>query len=186
MQIGHQLIANIEAMNNDRKKAAQAEEGHLAETAHLKEKIAEVASLQEALQKEGQISTDLRATLEEERKKAEAEVFELKVQIPTLISKAMVWAVEEFKTSSEMRDLKVEFGQAAFIKGFELCQEKVVGKYPELDLGFLDEAFDDEAGPSEAAAGLPPVETSSTAAAATADLSGVPSSPTFAPKVRNL
>ena len=96
---------------------------------------------------------------------------------------AMVRAAEEFKTSSEMRDLKVEFGQAAFIKGFELCQEKVIEKFPELDLGFLDEASDDEAGPSEAAAGLPPVETSSTAAA---DLSGAPSSPTFAPEVRNL
>ncbi|XP_073116547.1 uncharacterized protein [Elaeis guineensis] len=89
----------------------------------------------------------------------------------------MVWAVEEFKTSSEMRDLKVEFGQAAFNKGFELCQEKVVGKFSKLDLGFLDEASDDEAGPSEAAVGLPLAETSSTAAA---DLPGALSSPTSA------
>ena len=126
MQIGHQLIANIEAMNNAKKDAAQVEEGRLAEAAHLEEKIVEVASLQEVLQKEGRTSTDLRATLEEERKKAEAEVSELKVQILTLVSETMVRVVEEFKTSFEMRDLKVEFGQAAFIKGFELCQEKVV------------------------------------------------------------
>ena len=52
LQIGHQLLANIEAMNNARKEATQAEEGHLTEAAHLKEKIIEVASLQEALQKE--------------------------------------------------------------------------------------------------------------------------------------
>ena len=83
-----------------------------------KEKIAEVASLQEVLQKEGRTSVDLRATLEEERKRAEAEVFELKAQISTPVSEAMVRAVEEFKTSYEMRDLKVEFGQATFIKGF--------------------------------------------------------------------
>ncbi|XP_073103685.1 uncharacterized protein [Elaeis guineensis] len=181
-EIGHQLIANIEAMNNAKKEAVQAEEGRLAEAVRLKEKIAEVASLQQAPQKEGQTSADLRATLEEERKKAEAEVSELKAQIPTLVSEAMVRAVE-FKISSEMRDLKVQFGQAAFIKSFELCQEKVVGKFLELDLGFLDEASDDEAGPSEAAASLPPAGTSSTAAA---DLSGAPSSPTSVPEVRNL
>ena len=52
MQIGHELIANIEAMNNARKEATQMEEGHLAEAARVKEKIVEVASLQEALQKE--------------------------------------------------------------------------------------------------------------------------------------
>ena len=78
LQIGHQLIANIEVMNNAKKEVAQVEEGRLAEAAHLKEKIVEVTSLQEALQKEGQTSVDLRAALEEERKKVEAEVFELK------------------------------------------------------------------------------------------------------------
>ena len=49
MQIGHQLITNIEAMNNAKREVAQAEEGHLAEAARLNEKIVEVASLQEAL-----------------------------------------------------------------------------------------------------------------------------------------
>ncbi|XP_073099535.1 uncharacterized protein [Elaeis guineensis] len=173
-------------MNNAKKEAAQAEEGRLAEAAHLKEKIVEVASLQEVLQKEGQTSTDLRAALEEERKKAEVEVSELKAQIPTLVSEVMVRAVEEFKTSFETRDLKVHFGQATYIKGFELCQEKVVRKFSELDLGFLDEASDDEAGPSEATAGLSPVGTSSTAAAAATDLPGAPSSSTSALEVRNL
>ena len=86
------------------------EEGRLAEATHLKEKIVEVTSLQEALQKEEQTLTDLRAALEEERRKVEVEVSKLKEQIPTLVSEARAQAVEEFKTSSEMRDLNVKFG----------------------------------------------------------------------------
>ena len=78
MQIGHPLVANIEVVKIAKREAARAEEGHLAEAAHLEEKIAEVTSLQEALQKEGQTSSYLRAALEEERKKAEAEVSELR------------------------------------------------------------------------------------------------------------
>ena len=68
--------------------------------------------------------TDLRATLEEERKKAEAEVSKLKAQIPTLISEAMVRAVEEFKTSSKMRDLKVEFGQTPSLRASNFTKRR--------------------------------------------------------------
>ena len=94
--------------------------------------------------------------------------------------------MEEFKASSEMEDLKIQFGQDAFIKGFELCQEKVAGRFFELDLGFLNEASDDEARPSEVASGPPPIGTSSTAAAVADDLLGMPSPSTSAPEVRNL
>ena len=170
-------------MNNAKKEAAQAEEGRQAEVAHLKEKIVEVTSLQEVLQKEEQTSMDLKAALEEERRKAEAEVSKLKEQILILVSEARAQAVEEFKTSSEMRDLNIKFGQATFIKGFELCQEKVVRKFFELDLSFLDEVSDDEAGPSEATVDLPPAETSSTAATVATDLLGASSSSTSAPEV---
>ena len=183
-----------------KREAAHAEEGHLVGATHLEEKIAKVLSLWEVLEKERQTSSDLRTVLEEERGKAEAEVsalkvqvFELKVQvselkawIPSLVSEARARAVEEFKASSEMEDLKVQFGQDAFIKGFELCQEKVVGRFLELDLDFLNDASDDEAGPSEAAVGPLPVETSSTTAAAADDLPGTPSPSTSAPEVRNL
>ena len=97
------------------------------------------------------------------------------MQIPSLVSEVGARAVEKFKTSFEMEDLQVQFSQDAFIKCFELYQEKVAGKFPKLDLGFLDEASDDEVGPSEAAVGPPPVGTSSTTAAATTDLSGASS-----------
>ncbi|XP_073102457.1 uncharacterized protein [Elaeis guineensis] len=52
LEIGHQLITNIEAINNAKKEAAQTEEGRQTEAARLKEKVAEVASLREALLKE--------------------------------------------------------------------------------------------------------------------------------------
>ena len=135
------------------------EEHRRVEVAHLKEKAAEVVALQEALEKEKQTS-------EETARKAEAEVANLAEQIPVLVSEARALAVEEFKASAEMRDLNVKFGQEAFIKGFELCQEKVVKKFPELDLSFLGEASEDEAGPSP------------TATATAAPLPGTPSSPT--------
>ena len=153
-------------INNAKKEVAQAEEGCQAEAAHLKEKVAEVMSLQEVLQKEGQTSADLKAALQEEIRKAEAEVSKLKEQIPTLVSEARAQAVEEFKASSEMRDLNIKFGQATLIKGFELCQEKVVRKFSELDLSFLGEASEDKAGPSP------------TATTTAAPLLGQPNSPT--------
>ena len=84
MQIRHQLIANIEAAKIAKKEAARAEEGRLAGAVCLEEKIAEVLSLQEVLEKEEQISSDLRTTLEEERGKAEAEISALRAQVSEL------------------------------------------------------------------------------------------------------
>nr|XP_029117889.1 uncharacterized protein LOC114913355 [Elaeis guineensis] len=167
-------------MNKAKKDAAQAEEGRQVEATHLKEKAAEVVSLREALEREKQTSTDLKAASEEMMRKAEAEISDLKEQIPTLVSEARVQAVE-FKISVEMRDLNVKFGQAAFIRGFELCKEKMVKKFPELDLSFLDEASEDGAGPLEAAAGLPLAGTP-TAAATAAYLPRALSSSTSVPE----
>ncbi|EHA8586930.1 hypothetical protein COCNU_scaffold001180G000010 [Cocos nucifera] len=67
------------------------------------------------------------------------------------ISEAMTRAVAKFKTCLEMRNLNIEFGQKAFIKGFELCEGRIARRFPELDLDFLKEEEDDvEAGPSNA------------------------------------
>ena len=111
--------------------------------------------------------------MEEMVRRAEAEVANMAEQIPTLVSEARGQAVEEFKASTEMKKLKVEFGQAAFNKGFELCQEKMVMKFFELDLSFLDKASEEEAGPS-------------TAVAATADHPPKVPSPPVDPEVRDL
>ena len=78
------------------------------------------------------------------------------------------------------------FRSDAFIKGFELCQEKVAGRFPELDLDFLNEVSDDEARPFEVPVGPLPAGTSSTAVAAVDDLPGTPTPSTSALEVRNL
>ena len=68
-------------------------------------------------------------------------------------------AVEKFKVSFEMRDLNVKFSQKAFIKGFELCEDRITSKFPRLNLDFLVEgAPDKEVGPSAAATDLHPTE----------------------------
>ena len=146
------------------------EERRQAEVAHLKEKAVKVVALQEALEREKQAWGEEKRTLEETVRKAEAEVANLAEQISVLVSEVRVLTVEEFKTSTEMRDLNVQFGQEAFIKGFELCQEKVASKFLELDLSFLGEESEDEVG-------LSPATT-----AAAAPLPGMPSSPTPAPE----
>ena len=160
MQIGHQLLAYIEAMSRTRRDILQVEECCRAEVARLQAKTAEVAALQEAMEREKRAREEERQTLEESTRKAEAEVANLAEQIPVLVSEARALAVEEFKASAEMRDLNVQFGQEAFTKGFELCQEKVASKFPELDLGFLEES-EDEAGPSSATTAVAPPAPSS-------------------------
>ena len=171
MQIGHQLLANIEATNRARRDTVQVEERCWAKVARLKEKAAEVVALQEALEREKQAREEEKQTLEETVRKAEAEVANLAEQISVLVLEARVLAVEEFKTSTEMRDLNVQFGQEAFIKGFELCQEKVARKFLELDLSFLGEESEDEVGPSPATTAI------------AAPFLGTPSSPTPASEV---
>ena len=152
MQIGHQLLANIEVTSRARRDIVQVEERCRAEVARLQAKTAEVVALQEALEREKQAREEERQTLEESVRKAEAEVANLAEQILVLVSEARALAVEEFKASAEMRDLKVQFGQKVFIKGFELCQEKVASKFSELDLSFLDKASEDKVRPSPTAA----------------------------------
>ena len=52
MQIGHQLLAYIEAVSRTRRDILQVEERCQAEVARLQAKTAEVVALQEALERE--------------------------------------------------------------------------------------------------------------------------------------
>ncbi|XP_073105546.1 uncharacterized protein [Elaeis guineensis] len=94
LELGHQLLANIETTN-------KTVEGQQAEAAHLKKMALEVAGLREALERERQTSAEQKADLEEMVRRAEAEVANMAEQIPTLISEARSQAVEEFETSIE-------------------------------------------------------------------------------------
>ncbi|EHA8588285.1 hypothetical protein COCNU_scaffold004624G000010 [Cocos nucifera] len=128
----------------------------------MKEKVVKVEDLWKNLRKGELTSVDLQATLaleEERRKKAEARVGKLKDQASKQILKAKIQAVEQFKISSEIRDLNVAFGQEAFQKGYELCEDRVAPKFLKLDLGFLyEEVLDEEAGLSTAAADPSPIK----------------------------
>ncbi|EHA8587534.1 hypothetical protein COCNU_scaffold002525G000040 [Cocos nucifera] len=76
-------------------------------------------------------------------------VAELEAQMSKFILEAVAQAMEEFKTSSKMKDLNITFSQKAFIKGFELYEGRIVQRFFELDLGFLEEEeIDEEVGPS--------------------------------------
>ncbi|EHA8591529.1 hypothetical protein COCNU_scaffold069181G000010 [Cocos nucifera] len=71
------------------------------------------------------------------------------------ISEAKVQAVEKFKVSSEMMDLNIAFSKEAFQKRYKLCEDRVAGKFLELDLDFLyGDVSDEETGPSAIAATL--------------------------------
>ncbi|EHA8591126.1 hypothetical protein COCNU_scaffold033979G000010 [Cocos nucifera] len=83
---------------------------------------------------------------EEKKKEVEIKVAELEVRMLKSISKVATRAIEEFKASFEMKDLNIAFGQKMFIKGFELCEDRVVWKFFELDLSFLEEEPNEEAG----------------------------------------
>ena len=64
-----------------------------AEVAHLKEKAAEVVTIQEDLEREKQAREEEKQTLEETVRKAETEVANLAEQIPVLVSEARILAV---------------------------------------------------------------------------------------------
>ncbi|KAG1362673.1 hypothetical protein COCNU_10G008920 [Cocos nucifera] len=98
------------------------------------------------------------------------------------ISKAMTQAVEEFKTSPEMRNLNVEFGQEAFIKNFELYEGRIARRFLELDLGFFEKEDDVEVRPSNAVVDLSFDELTSGPSKPTAEPTAEVPKPVWEPK----
>ncbi|KAG1370929.1 hypothetical protein COCNU_16G000230 [Cocos nucifera] len=169
-------ICHLQGRVTEEVQAQKVQEGLRAKICHLQgrvtkvehlieEKAADIESLQGALPKKEFVSTRLKAALaleEERRKEAENKVAELKARMAKSISKAMTQAMKEFKTSSEMRNLNVEFSQEAFIKDFELCEGRVAQRFPKLDLSFLEEEEDEvDMGPSDAVVDPPFIEPAS-------------------------
>ncbi|EHA8588961.1 hypothetical protein COCNU_scaffold007421G000020 [Cocos nucifera] len=177
LKSNHQIFIHIKRMHRQEAETLKAKEDLQVEIDYLKakkavevecfawEKAAKVRSLQDVLQKEEFILLRLKAMLaleEERRKEVEIKVIDLEARMVKLILQAMARTVEEFKASFEIRNLNIAFGQQAFIKSFKLCEGRVVRKFFELDLGFLEEEDPDkEAGPSDAAADPTPIEPTS-------------------------
>ncbi|EHA8586783.1 hypothetical protein COCNU_scaffold000934G000020 [Cocos nucifera] len=119
----HHLKAEAEKVQEDlRARSDHQMFTHIKRAHHLKaeaEKVQEDLRARGALRKVEFISVGLKAALalEEERKKeAEIKVTKLKAWMAKSISEAMIQAVEEFKASSKMRNLNVEFGQKCSLK----------------------------------------------------------------------
>ncbi|EHA8587118.1 hypothetical protein COCNU_scaffold001456G000010 [Cocos nucifera] len=78
------------------------------------EKMVESESLHSGLQKKEFVSTSLKVVLaleKERRQEAERRVAGLEAQMSKSISKAVAWAMEEFKASSKMKNLNITFSQ---------------------------------------------------------------------------
>ncbi|KAG1361341.1 hypothetical protein COCNU_09G008040 [Cocos nucifera] len=118
-------------------------------------------SLQRALRKEELVSTGFKAALaleEEKKKEDKIKIVELEVRMSKSILEMATRVVEEFKASFEMKDLNIIFGQNVFIKDFKLYKGRVARRFSKLDLRFLKEEPDEEAGPFGAASDPSPTK----------------------------
>ncbi|EHA8588125.1 hypothetical protein COCNU_scaffold004146G000010 [Cocos nucifera] len=99
----------------------------------------EVKRLQNELREEHCEMAKLRAklALEKEKRKTQEEV-----------STAMERAMQNFKSSKDMEDIKIDFAQEAFLEGFQVCMGRVIKNFSNIDLDHLLEAPEDRADPS--------------------------------------
>ena len=51
---------------------------------------------------------------------------------------AKVVMVEAFRSSTEFRDIKVEYGSASYLQGAKDFKEKVRNRFPDLNLSLLE------------------------------------------------
>ncbi|KAG1327767.1 hypothetical protein COCNU_01G017010 [Cocos nucifera] len=170
LKLGYYLCAHSEAVNLHKVEASKTIQEAQEEIKKVQAKVedpkkasrshsAKVDHLQEALRREEQVSVGLKAALsleEEKQRKAKEEVDAEKER-----------AVEVFKSTKVMEDIKIAFTQEAFLEGFMVCMKRIVKKFPNTDLDFLIEEPGDKVEPSHIDA-VPPIirpdaETSNTA-----------------------
>ncbi|EHA8587391.1 hypothetical protein COCNU_scaffold002054G000010 [Cocos nucifera] len=58
------------------------------------------------------------------------------------------WQVIWSSLGTIHKNLNIKFDQEVFIMDFELCKDRIARRFPELDLGFLEEEKDDVEGVS--------------------------------------
>ena len=134
------------------------------------------------LWREEEASTGLRAALtpsKDKRRRAKEEVGAKREQ-----------AIEVFKSSKAMEDIKIAFVQESFLEGVEICM-RVAKNFFEVDLDLLIDEPSKEADPSNAGAASPITESTLGAPDPAAEAprsifepevaNNVSTSPTFAP-----
>ncbi|KAG1358662.1 hypothetical protein COCNU_08G001080 [Cocos nucifera] len=117
--MGHQLIANIKAVNIHKDEAAKAIEAAQECKAKVGCLSTEVGHLQELLMREELAMVGLKAMLtseEEKRKEDEVKIAGEGEQIIEATEKD----ISSFKSSEEIKNIKVTFAQETFVKGFDL------------------------------------------------------------------
>ncbi|EHA8586720.1 hypothetical protein COCNU_scaffold000795G000010 [Cocos nucifera] len=143
-------LGQEQASKNRTEASRDLKESHAeAEKARAKADVLKVASEihsfevechQNELREERGEMAKLRAELvlkKEEKRKAQEEV-----------SAAMERAVQNFKSSKDMVDIKIDFAQEAFLEGFQVYMGQVIENFPNIDLDHLLEELEDRAGPS--------------------------------------
>ncbi|EHA8586901.1 hypothetical protein COCNU_scaffold001137G000010 [Cocos nucifera] len=84
--------------------------------------------------------------MEEKRKKIEEEVGAEKER-----------AIEAFKSSKAMEDIKIAFTREAFLEGFEICMRRFAKNFADVDLELLTDEPNEEAGAAPESAPKPDV-----------------------------
>ncbi|KAG1363510.1 hypothetical protein COCNU_11G003370 [Cocos nucifera] len=153
LELEHYLFAHSKAMDLCQAKAfgalqkARVEiEKVLTEVDYLK-KASEIQSAKfeyhrKALRKEEEAVKGLKAALslaEEKRKKVEEEVDAERER-----------AIKAFKSSKAMKDIKIAFTREAFLEGFEICMERIVKNFLDVNLDLLMDELGKEADPFDA------------------------------------
>ncbi|EHA8589777.1 hypothetical protein COCNU_scaffold012270G000020 [Cocos nucifera] len=108
---------------------------------------------------------------------------EEKRKVQEEVSATMKRTVQNFKSSKDMEDIKIDFAQEAFLEGFQVCMGRVAENFFNIDLDLFLEEPDDRAGPSSIVAEVAPksVDAVSELAQGSESIENVPSSPVGKP-----
>ncbi|KAG1327679.1 hypothetical protein COCNU_01G016130 [Cocos nucifera] len=153
LEVGHYLFAHWKLADLHQVEASKALQEAQVETERVQSEVdhlkvaleiqtIEVECLREALWKEEEAFVGLRTALtlsKEKKRKAEEEVNTKRER-----------AVEVFKSSKVMEDIKIAFAQEAFLEGFKICMRRVAKNFPKVDLDLLIDEPHEEAGPPNA------------------------------------
>ncbi|EHA8587441.1 hypothetical protein COCNU_scaffold002240G000010 [Cocos nucifera] len=157
LELGHYLFAHSEAVDQ---KQAEASKALKEARAEAKMARAKVESIRVALKIQSTKVEHLREEWRVEREKtmklriALAQEREEKGKAQEGVDAAVEEAIESFKSSRDMEDIKIAFAQEAFIEGFQIYLGRVAKNFSKVDLDLLMKESDDRADPSSLRVGV--------------------------------